>query len=326
MLEVVQGGNPDRIVNQFEALSTVRGDPGGDVRPQYGGEPVTDKWGVTKVYPEGTPGPFPVHDEAHIVVKDIEHWDEYVHKPKCRFTEAEWEPFIEKAEAVDRNEKFVTVMTLPGLFERCHYLCEIQRCLINLYEYEDEMHELIKYLIDYELEMAEQICMYLKPDVIFRHDDWGTQISTFMSVDMFEEFYAEPTKELYTYFHEHGVLLNIHHSDSFCATLVPTMIDMGIDIWQGCLTESQDIPALIKQYGGQISFMGGIDSGIVDRADFTDEGVEEYVRKVVGQCGNKYFIPTITQGGPGSVFKGVDVAISKAIDKINAEQYGIPMP
>ena len=27
----------------------------------------------------------------------------------------------------------------------------------------------------------------------------------------------------------------VHHSDSYAATLVPSMIEMGIDVWQGCM-------------------------------------------------------------------------------------------
>ena len=76
----------------------------------------------------------------------------------------------------------------PGIFEMCHHLLEIQNCLMNFYEYPDEMHELIECLTNWELRYAEQICTYLKPDALFHHDDWGSQISTFISPDMFREF------------------------------------------------------------------------------------------------------------------------------------------
>ncbi len=55
----------------------------------------------------------------------------------------------------------------------------------------------------------------------------------------------------------------MHHSDSYAATLVPYMIEMGVDIWQGVMT-TNNVPELMKKYGGQISFMGGIDSAKVD--------------------------------------------------------------
>ncbi|MCL2125575.1 MAG: uroporphyrinogen decarboxylase, partial [Oscillospiraceae bacterium] len=71
MLETIRGGNPDRFVNQFEAIDFIWATPynkhsRGMVRP--GGEAV-NAWGVTIRFQEGTPGPFPVHDDEHIVLK-----------------------------------------------------------------------------------------------------------------------------------------------------------------------------------------------------------------------------------------------------------------
>ena len=57
------------------------------------------------------------------------------------------------------------------------------------------MHDLIKYLTEWELELAEGICSNLHPDALFHHDDWGGLDSTFMSPAMFDEFLLEPYKE-----------------------------------------------------------------------------------------------------------------------------------
>ena len=57
------------------------------------------------------------------------------------------------------------------------------------------------------------------------------------------------------------------------------MIEMGVDIWQGTMS-SNNIPELISKYGGQITFMGGIDSASIDRPDWNMELVEEEIRKV----------------------------------------------
>src|SRR5699024_518410 len=146
----------------------------------------------------------------------------------------------------------------PGIFEQCHYLLEIQNCMMDFYEEPEAMHELVDYITDWELAYAAEICKYLKPDAIFHHDDWGSQQSSFLSVDMCREYYLYAYKKVYGYYKDHGVQLIIHHSDSYAANLVPSMIEMGIDIWQGVMS-TNNIPELIKEYGGQITFMGGID-------------------------------------------------------------------
>ena len=116
--------------------------------------------------------------------------------------------------------------------------------------------------------------------------------------------------------------LIIHHSDSYAANLVPSMIEMGIDVWQGCMA-TNNLPELIKKYGDKIAFMGGIENRAVDFEGWTDENCEAVVRKMCGECGVKSFIPCIAQGGPGSVYPGVYASLSSAIDKLNEEQFDI---
>ena len=100
------------------------------------------------------------------------------------------------------------------------------------------------------------------------------------------------------------------------------MIEMGIDIWQGCM-DSNNLPELIKQYGGKISFMGGLDNKFIEFSGWTREDARNAVRKACDACGSKYFIPCITQGGPGSLYEGVFEALSEEIDKYSQEVFGI---
>ncbi len=317
LLETIRGGNPDRFVNQYEAFHVMFMNPYMAKNGYPGpGQQVVNGWGVTIKWPEGTPGAFPVHDEEHIVCKDITKWRDYVKAPNIVFSEEEWAPFIKEAESIDRNEQYVMPMVAPGLFEQCHFLLEIQRALIAFYEEPEAMHELIEYLTEWELAYAKEICKWLKPDGLFHHDDWGSQISTFISPQMFEEFFLESYKKIYAYYRSQGVEMIVHHSDSYAATLVPYMIDMGIDIWQGVMT-SNDIPTLIEKYGGKISFMGGIDSAAVDRPDWNREMIAKEAKRACEEYGKMYFIPNATQGLAISTFPGVYETLSEEIDKVS---------
>ena len=322
LLETIHGGHPDRFVNQYEAFAMQVGNafsihnPG----PKPGEHNVVNAWGVTKSWPVGTPGAFPVHTPDKIVIKDIDEWQKYLKVPQVKYDAQVWEPFIEAAEKVDRNEYFVTSFVVPGIFEQCHYLMEIQNCLVAFYDSPDEMKELIEVLTQFELDLAEEICKYIKPDALFHHDDWGSQVSTFLSPDMFREFIKPAYMKIYGYYKSHGVELVVHHSDSYAATLVPDMIDMGIDIWQGVMT-SNNIPELIKKYGGKISFMGGIDSAKVDYEGWTKEVVQAEVDRACAECGTLYFIPNASQGLAMSTFPGVYDALSEAIENENKKYF-----
>ena len=321
--ECITGGNPDRVVNQFEAISLIphpylMSDT--DI-PRGTDHEETDLWGVTMCFPAHVPAAYPVHTPDKIVVRDIEHWRDYVHAPSLDFSDELWDSAKRKFGRVDGNLSYKAALVVKGLFERTHYLCSISEALIYYITNPDEMHDMIKYITEWELKLAEGICSNLHPDAVFHHDDWGTDRNSFMSPDMFAEFFLEPYQEIYRYYHEHGCELVIHHSDSYAANLVPYMIDMGIDIWQGCI-DSNNIPELIEKYGGKISFMGGIDNKFVDFEGWTKADCANAAAHAIETCGSKYFIPCIAQGGPGSVYPGVYAELSSAIDEYNYEKFG----
>jgi len=319
MLETIRGGNPDRYVKGYEALALVLPPHKfKDARPIKGGPNVVNSWGVTLSWPDNAPGPFPVHDAEHVVIKDIEKWRDYVKVPEVVLPESDWEPILKMVDQIDRNEYFVTAFIAPGVFEQAHYLLEISNCLTSFYTNPDEMHEIIDMIADYEVRLAEEVCKYMKPDALFHHDDWGSQVSSFMSPAMFEEFLLPAYKLIYGYYKDHGVEIIVHHSDSYGENLVPYMVEMGMDVWQGALS-TNNIPKIIKEYGGKLTIMGGIDNGKVDRADWTKEAIHEEVFRACREYGTKYYIPCTCMGDPASVYPGVYDAVMEEIDKASKE-------
>lgn len=321
LLETIRGGNPDRFVNQYEYMELVM-DPtvleGLGFCPK--GSTSVNGWGVTIEYPDNVPGPFPNTSEDLVVIKDITRWRDYVKAPEVEFPEEAWKPFIEAANKVDRTQKFVAPFGAPGIFEKVHYLMGMEEAMISFYEEPEAMHELIDFLTDYEISAAKEVIKHLHPDALFHHDDWGSQISSFLSPDMFEEFILPAYKKIYGFWKANGVQLIVHHSDSYAANLVPAMIECGIDIWQGAIS-TNDLPSLIKQYGGKISFHGGIDNGKVDRTDWSREKVMEEVEKICTACGKLYFIPGATMGGPESTYEGVYEAVTDAINEMSKRMF-----
>lgn len=319
------GGEPDRWVNQYEGLHILGSALGlhSGERPTRGGDEAVNAWGVTYAWPEHLPSGFPVHTPEKIVIKDIENWKDYVKAPPLDFPQEEWDTFRATYDAVDRTKAWATLMVAPGLFEQSHHLSEIVNALMNYAIYPDEMHELIKYLTEWELQYAQIACEKLGPDAMLHHDDWGSELSTFFSPDMFAEFFLEPYKAIYGYYHDHGVELIVHHADSFAATLVPYMIEMGIDVWQGCM-ETNGVLELAEKYKGQITFMGNIDNKVIDKEGWTQETAREVAAKYLPETLVPSYIPCITQGGPGSTcFYGAYAALIEEIDKRNEALFGI---
>ena len=324
MRRCILGGSPDRYVNQYEALKLLfTPSPTPSERPRKGGEPKMNAWGVTYIYPETAPASFPLHTPDRIVVKDIGHWREYVHAPDLKsIPEARWDEAKARYDAVDGTLCYKAAFVAPGLFEQCHNLCGLENALVYFLEYPERMHELIDYLTEYELRLAEKICSRLHPDAVFHHDDWGSETNSFLRPELFAEMFLEPYKKIYRYYHDHGCEFVFHHSDSYAANLVPYMIEMGIDVWQGCM-HSNGVPALVKEYGGRITFMGEIDNKFVDFDGWTPQDCERAAFEAIGRVGTmKHFIPCITQGGPGSMYPGAYRCLSDGIDRYNVMHSG----
>ena len=311
-------GKPERQLVQYEALAVQIPDPvflyvGGGSRP---GVTVKNRWGVTILFPEGDPGPTPLITPETKVCPDITRWREYVHAPDIEAACAEgWEPFIGMGRAAAGEDKLLTAFWPTGLFEQCHFLMGFEDTLANFYEHPREMHELIDYITEYRLKYAKLLIDKMHPDAILSHDDWGAKEALFMSPEMWRDFFKEPYRKIYQYIRSRGVIA-IHHADSYLAPIVEDMAEIGIQVWQGVLPEN-NIPELQKRLKGSMVLMGGIGAAI-DRPDSTEEEIRAYVRNALeAYCPGGHFIPSITYGGPGTVFPHVNPIINEEIEAYN---------
>ncbi|MBQ9030073.1 MAG: uroporphyrinogen decarboxylase [Parasporobacterium sp.] len=315
-------GHPDRFVNGWEFVNCLfpasyyMGD-----YPLKPGDQGYDMYGVFWDFPVGQMGAYPVHDDAHRLVKDITEWREVVKRPVVPEAPEYWGMLNGIAARTDRENQYITALHPQGVFERLHNLMGMEDAMAAFYEDPDEVQALIDFIVDVELEYAKVMIERVGIEAVLHHDDWGSLQTTFMSPAMFDEFITPAYKKIYGYYKKSGVLV-IHHNDAYSATLVPSMIEMGVDIWQGP-TPTNNIPELIEKYGGQITFMGEIETKLLDLPDWTEEQVEKEVERACTKCGCHSFIPCLTAGTPLTAFPGVGQAVSKQIAVMSEKMKGI---
>ena len=286
-----------------------------DIGLKKGGTAV-DKFGVTFIYPEDAPGRMPHITAENKALKDITKWKETVHAPDIATNcQTGWEESLAKGEEIRKEGKLVSVVMGTGIFEQLHFLMGFEDTLTNLYEHPREMHRLIDYILRYRMSYAKTVIDNLHPDLILSHDDWGAKDALFMKEDMWREFFKEPYRKFYGYIRSQGVIA-AHHADSYCAPIVDDMAEIGIQIWQGVLPEN-NIPRLLAHLDGKLTLMGGVGASI-DRADAAEEEIRRYMKGVLwADCPMGHFIPCITYGLPGTVYKQVDPIIDDEIDRYN---------
>jgi hypothetical protein len=316
-------GHPDRFVNQYEFLHILLPDlyyMGN--RPRKPGSEGCDGYGVFWRFREGQMGPLPVHDAEHTLIHDVCCWDEKLTRfPAAPEDPAYWAMLNDMAAKAVPGEQYATALYTQGIFERLHSLMGMEDAMIALYEEPEKVHELIDFLVAAELDFAKNIMDHV-PGVraLLHHDDWGSNVNSFLSPAMFDEFITPAYKKIYGYWRERGVELIVHHSDSYAANLVPSMLEMGVDIWQGVFPEN-DIPKLVEQYGGRITFMGEIRTLAIDLPDVTDEEIAREVERACLKCKGPSFIPCLTAGLPISHFPGVYDKVSGEIRRMSRELF-----
>ena len=213
MLEVIKGGNPDRFVNQYEAVQLLF-HPFMFANPllEPGQENVVNAWGVTNTFPKGVPGSFPVHTPDKIVVKDIEDWKDYVHAPSLKFTQDQWDMVKAQYDAVDGEQAFKAAFVAPGLFEQTHHLCEISNALVYYITNPDEMHDLIKYLTEWEFSLPKNFVLKKIGMGAGKRDYGVPNIVRAMLVETEEK--NNPENQLTSAFHDKIIKLETNIDDS----------------------------------------------------------------------------------------------------------------
>lgn len=325
LLETLKGadGHPECLCNSFTMMRGIAGDPcfklirGNRIR----GTNSIDAWGTQILFPEDAPAAIPHVTAENQVVKDICEWEKYVKVPdligKCSDG---WEDALASKAAIDQDNYLTMVVMGTGIFEQLHMLMTFEDTLMNLLMEPEAMAELIDVICEYRLTYMKLVVEHLHPDLIISHDDWGSKNSLFMSPETWRELFKEPYRKLYTYLHENNVIV-MHHADSFLEPIVEDMVDIGVDIWQGVLP-SNNIAAISEKVGDKMLLMGGIDS-VIDREDATEEEIRTETRRACNDYGElKGFWPSMTYGGPGTLYPEVENIIIDEINKYNMERFG----
>jgi len=285
-LRRMRNDNPDWLGDPWDCFATppiAHGPVGFDATtlagpPRVHGE-FTDAWGVHWRWPDGEPAPTPHITPENKLVKDLSKWRESVKAPNIE--NLDWKPFEDAYAALDREEYLVMVMAACGMFEFSHRVMGFEDALVAYLLEPDDMIEMLTYYTDFKLRQAELICDHIKPDIIHSHDDWGNKRSMFLSPEVWRECIKPHFVRLYGYYKSRGVLIQ-HHSDCVNDAIAEDMVELGIDMWQGCIPEN-DIKGVVERTEGKLCVMGGIDIQKVDLPDVSEQVIRDEVRRAIDE-------------------------------------------
>jgi len=165
--------------------------------------------------------------------------------------------------ALQQNTDFAIVAPLGPPYELFYGLGtgDFESWMITLATEPDYVHGLYEKLVDAWIANLERFAEAVEDrvQVLQFCDDFGTQESLFLSVDMFRRLVMPHYRRGLEWIHRHTDLSVMLHSDGAIAPLIPSLIEMGVDILNPVQTSAagMDPLRLKQQFGRQLVFWGG---------------------------------------------------------------------
>lgn len=200
-------------------------------------------WSKTDGASHYTPGQTPIYD-------DIEDWGSQVRFPDI--DKLDWETFRREAEKLDTENHLVSAVSMCGLFERATMLTTMENCLMDAISEPEHFADMLGAIADYKIALLRRACEYVRIDLLIYHDDWGTNVSTFMSPELWRATVKPHTARLYKALDELGITV-IQHSCGVVLPLIDDVIEIGgriMDLQQN----RYDLKALSEKYGERMFF------------------------------------------------------------------------
>ncbi len=144
----------------------------------------------------------------------------------------------------------------------------------------DYLHSIFTPQTDIALENIKKIYSTVGNDIDIFYicgTDFGTQTSSFCSVETYEELYAPYYKKMNNWIHKNTEWKTMKHSCGAVKDFIPSFIDSGFDILNPvqCSATGMDPLTLKKEFGSNIVFWGGA----TDTQKTLPFGTPEDVRK-----------------------------------------------
>jgi hypothetical protein len=175
-------------------------------------------------------------------------WEQHLTLPDL--DELDWEGCAaHNQEYCNDSNQLIQMVVLTGFWERLISLMDVENAAVALID--EEQADGVKRFMQKNAELligfVDRMSDILPIDNVMIHDDWGHQNSAFFSLDTCREMILPYIRQLTDFIHKKGMTVEFHCCGKNIA-LVPAMVEMGVDIWNG--QPINDFDTLAEQYKG----------------------------------------------------------------------------
>jgi uroporphyrinogen decarboxylase len=197
---------------------------------------------------------------------EIRNMGQVVHHPLADWAELDSyrppnprDPFyFERIEQVlvEAADRYVVVTCHFNLIERLHMLHGFSQTLADFHLEPAKIEKLLDMILAFKLELFDELHRRFgeRIDGLFCTDDWGTQKGTFISGQMFEDFFLERYRLLVGRVHDCGWHF-ILHSCGKINDFVPYFIGVGVDVLNMQQPRAYGLEELGRRFAGKVCFL-----------------------------------------------------------------------
>lgn len=201
--------------------------------------------------------------------------------------------FAESVKAArDESDKYILVLIYGSHFEKAYFSRGIENFLADMAGEPAFARKLLNKIIEKNLVMLENFLSLPEIDGVLLGSDWGSQIDLLMSPSVWEEMIRPGEQREYDLVHSYGKDVWVH-SCGCVEKIIPSLVEIGLDVLNPVQPEAMDIRKLKEQFGDKLAFWGGISTQQTLPYGTPDEVREEArgVRDILAKGGGYILSP-----------------------------------
>lgn len=157
----------------------------------------------------------------------------------------------------DRSDGYILMTVYGSHFEKANAARGIENSLADMAGEPEFARRLLTRIVDKNMTYLEDLLAATEIDGVLLGSDWGTQRGLMMSPTVWDEMIRPGEQREYDLIKAHGRDVWIHSCGNIEA-LIPTLIEMGVDVLNPIQPEAMDISKLKAEYGDRLTFWGGV--------------------------------------------------------------------
>lgn len=185
------------------------------------------------------------------------------------------------------EDKYLYFDIFMLLFERLHSLRGFENTLMDLYLEQEKIEKLADYVVEYDIRIMENmVARFPMLDGFTFTDDWGTQLNTFISHEMWCEFFKPRYKKIFDAAKRHGLHLWMHSCGKINA-FIPDLIELGVNVLNLEQPRTVGIEEVGRLAAGKVAFATGCDIQHTLPAKGKEE-IDEEIRLLMQHWGTEH--------------------------------------